>query len=132
MPEHHDLFALEDVGQSSRDELPCAAMRRIFADCERRIGEHRALKAPKYGGNFHLNVFAREDERGGCPALVGDFLEQRRVDIDADAEREDSTLVCVALAGQLADHGFRSLPDGGQSVGHEQDDRQGSRGGRLP
>ena len=86
----------------------------------------------KTRGHFHLDVLAGEDERGGRPALVGDLLQERRVDVDADAEREDPPLVRVALAGQLADRGFRRLPDGRQPVGHEQDDRQSSLGGRLP
>ena len=132
LAEHDDLVTLENVGKSSRDQLPGAAMRRVLADREDRIGKHRTLQALEHGGDFHLDVLAGEDERGGRPALVGDLLEQRRVDVDADAEREDSPLVRIALAGQLADHGFRSLPDGRQAVGHEQDDRQRSIGGRLP
>ena len=84
LAEQDDLVALEDVGNPARDQVPGAPARPPF---RRRasigIGEHRAAEPLEDDGDFHLDVLAGEDERGGRPALVGDLLEERRVDIDA-------------------------------------------------
>ena len=134
LAQQDDLVALEQVRDAARDQLSRAAGGlRVLADGR---GSGSARTGPSEpledGGHLHLDVLGREDERGRRPALVGDLLQQRRVDVDADAEREDPPPVRVALAGQLADRGFRGLPDRRQPVGHEQDDRQRPVGGRLP
>ena len=100
-----DLVSLENIGKPSRDR---SRPRRWghFRQSQRRIGKHRAPESLKHSGDFHLDVLAGEDERSGCPAFVGDLFEQRRVDIDANAEGEDSPLMWVSFACQFADDGF--------------------------
>jgi len=62
---------------------------------------------------------------------LGDAVEQRDVDVVADAEGEDAALVRVAGFHQFADLRFGGDTDGGESVGQEQNDRQLAFAGRL-
>ena len=93
LAEQDDLVALEEVGDPAPGSAPgCAGASSISPTASVGIGEHRALEALEDGGDFHFDVLAGEDERGGRPALVGDLLQERRVDVDADAEGEDPPL----------------------------------------
>ena len=119
LAQEHDLVALEQIGQPAGDELPRAPSGRARADRQLRVGQDRTVKTLKDCAHLHLDILAWQHERGGRSALVGDLLQERRIDVHSDAEREDPPLVRVALTCQLADRGFRGLPDCRQTVGHE-------------
>ena len=60
----------------------------------------------------------------GSRGTLGHAVEQRHVDVAADAEGEDPAPVRVGLLDHLADLHLARVADRRQAVGEEEDDRQ--------
>lgn len=90
------------------------------------------MEAPEDLADAGFHVFAGEDERRGGAGIEGEAVEERGVDVGADAEREHAAAMGIVLGGEVADGAFGGAADRGQPVGEEQDEREESGGGWEP
>ncbi len=134
LAQQDQFIAVEEIGNGRRHEFAHAlrvGVAGVVKDGEIDIGQHGAVETPEDAGDLEFDVFAGQDVGAGGAAHLGDAVEERSVDVGADAEGEDAAVVGVAGGDHLADGGFGGLADGGQAVGEEKDDGEHSLGGRL-
>ncbi|MEX0715656.1 MAG: hypothetical protein WD066_03680 [Planctomycetaceae bacterium] len=125
--QHDELVAQEEVGQVGREHFVNAARCDGTVPLDRfefRLHQHRALKLGEHLADFHLDVLLRQHERRLGAGDARQPREQRRIDVDADAEGVDSPLMRIRLLGERGDSRFRPVSHGRQAVGEEQHDRE--------
>ena len=92
------------------------------------VGQDRVADLPVEAGDLEFDVLARADILGGAAVAPGDAVEQRRVDLVADAEGEDTVLVVlVRFADGVHELVRIGLPHGRVAV-REEDDHRGALG----
>jgi hypothetical protein len=130
-----ELVAHEQVGQARGKHLLEALARDgavASEDGEHRLGQHRPEEPAVDLAHLDLHVLAGQDVAARRAALAGERVEQRRVDVGADAEGEQAAVVTVARGDAVADAGLVAEPDRGHAVGQEQHDGQEALGRGLP
>ena len=113
------LLALEQVGHGRGIEFGHAHR---AGEGDLGIRQHRFLDLGEEGRDFDFDVFFRQHVLAEGFCLLGDFVEQMRVHVGADAEAEDARVGFVRLLHRAHDQVFLGVADGRTAVGEEDDD----------
>ena len=121
----HQLVSAEEIGHLARVDARCGAA--VQLNIHRHIGHHGRADFGIEGRDRRLDVFVGADVDGLAAHLARQAVQQARVDVEADAEREGPRMHLVLLGGVGGDAALLRLARRGLAVG-EKDHVVGPRG----